>query len=118
MFSILHFVIFVYQNHTVFYSLVQLKSIFEFSFLDLIWKSALTTLKNKAKDELDTSDSAKLKVIRNRFSYIGEELKSVIRNIFGVCKDDEIETYSNEQEELFEALDEQIAAIDKTKSEG
>ena len=39
-----------------------------------VTKTAFTRLKNKTTDELDNLDAAKLNVIRNRFSDIGEEL--------------------------------------------
>lgn len=63
-------------------------------------KWTLTRLINKITDELGSLDLVKLTVIRNRFSDIGEKLKAVFSNIFGLCKDDTIEKYKNEYEEL------------------
>lgn len=41
------------------------------------------------------------------------ELKTVFGNIFDLWKDDKIENYSNQREDLFKTLDEMLATIDK-----
>lgn len=75
-------------------------------------------LKNKATEELDTLDSAKLNIIQNRFSDIAEELKFIFGNNFEICKEDEIKRYSNEKEELYETLDEMLATLDRINLKG
>lgn len=46
-------------------------------------KLALSRIKNKTTDELDSLDSTKLNVTQNRFIDVGEELKTIFSIIFG-----------------------------------
>lgn len=76
-------------------------------------KSSLTRLKNKTLEDITRLDSAELKVRKNRFDTLGEELKTIFDNLFDVAKEDEIETYIDEKQDLFETWDEMLIMIER-----
>lgn len=76
-------------------------------------KSNITRLKNKTSEDINTLNFASLNVRKNRVKSLIQELNVVFSKIIGLCsKDEDIETYCEEKEEMLETCDEMLANLD------
>ncbi|GFY28158.1 DUF1758 domain-containing protein [Trichonephila clavipes] len=78
--------------------------------------SSLTRLKNKTLQDINELDSTELKIRKNRFDVIGEELKTLFDNLFSLAKDDEIEGYILEKQELLDTWEEMLILLERRVS--
>ncbi|GFS36550.1 uncharacterized protein TNIN_389231 [Trichonephila inaurata madagascariensis] len=78
--------------------------------------SSLTRLKNKTLEDINELDSSELKIRKNRFDTIGEELKTIFDNLFSLARDNEIEDYILEKQELFDTWEEMLILLDRRVS--
>ncbi|GFX67861.1 DUF1758 domain-containing protein [Trichonephila clavipes] len=79
--------------------------------------SSLTRLKNKTLQDINELDSTKLKIRKNRFDVIGEELKTLFDNLFSLARDDEIEYYILEKQELLDTWEEMLILLERRVSD-
>ncbi|GFW59533.1 DUF1758 domain-containing protein [Trichonephila clavipes] len=78
--------------------------------------SSLTRLKNKTLQDINELDSTELKIRKNRFDVIGEELKTLFDNLFNLARDDEIECYILEKQELLDTWEEMLILLERRVS--
>ncbi|GFX83319.1 integrase catalytic domain-containing protein [Trichonephila clavipes] len=78
--------------------------------------SSLTRLKNKTLQDINELDSTELKIRKNRFDVIGEELKTLFDNLFSLANDDEIEGYILEKQELLDTWEEMLILLERRVS--
>ncbi|GFX42828.1 DUF1758 domain-containing protein [Trichonephila clavipes] len=78
--------------------------------------SSLTRLKNKTVQDINELDSTELKIRKNRFDVIGEELKTLFDNLFSLANDDEIEGYNLEKQELLDTWEEMLILLERRVS--
>ncbi|GFU38729.1 DUF1758 domain-containing protein [Trichonephila clavipes] len=78
--------------------------------------SSLTRLKNKTLQDSNELDSTELKIRKNRFDVIGEELKTLFDNLFSLARDDEIEGYILEKQELLDTWEEMLILLERRVS--
>ncbi|GFU71892.1 DUF1758 domain-containing protein [Trichonephila clavipes] len=78
--------------------------------------SSLTRLKNKTLQDINELDSIELKIRKNRFDVIGEELKTLFDNLFSLANDDEIEGYILEKQELLDTWEEMLILLERRVS--
>ncbi|GFV91429.1 integrase catalytic domain-containing protein [Trichonephila clavipes] len=78
--------------------------------------SSLTRLKNKTLQYINELDSTELKIRKNRFDVIGEELKTLFDNLFSLARDDEIECYILEKQELLDTWEEMLILLERRVS--
>ncbi|GFY29732.1 DUF1758 domain-containing protein [Trichonephila clavipes] len=77
---------------------------------------SLTRLKNKTLQDINELDSTELKIRKNRFDVIGEELKTLFDNLFSLANDDEIEGYILEKQELLDTWEEMLILLERRVS--
>ncbi|GFW80780.1 DUF1758 domain-containing protein [Trichonephila clavipes] len=78
--------------------------------------SSLTRLKNKTLQDINELDYTELKIRKNRFDVIGEELKTLFDNLFSLARDDEIECYILEKQELLDTWEEMLILLERRVS--
>ncbi|GFV78772.1 integrase catalytic domain-containing protein [Trichonephila clavipes] len=69
-----------------------------------------------ATKDINELDSTELKIRKNRFDVIGEELKTLFDNLFSLAKDDEIEGYILEKQELLDTWEEMLILLERRVS--
>ncbi|GFV84158.1 DUF1758 domain-containing protein [Trichonephila clavipes] len=79
--------------------------------------SSLTGLKNKTLQDINDLDSTELKIRKNRFDVIGEELKTLFDNLFSLFRDDEIKGYILEKQELLDTWEEMLILLERRVSD-
>ncbi|GFV42127.1 DUF1758 domain-containing protein [Trichonephila clavipes] len=78
--------------------------------------SSLTRLKNKTLQDINELNSTEIKIRKNRFDVIREELKTLFDNLFGLARDDEIEYYILEKQELLDTWEEMLILLERRVS--
>ncbi|GFW96448.1 integrase catalytic domain-containing protein [Trichonephila clavipes] len=66
--------------------------------------------------DINELDSTELKIRKNRFDVIGEELKTLFDKLFSLARDDEIEGYILEKQELLDTWEEMLILLERRVS--
>ncbi|KAG8176819.1 hypothetical protein JTE90_003447 [Oedothorax gibbosus] len=74
-------------------------------------KSSITRTKTKTEGDIDTLDFVELDVRKSRISGLIDEVKDIFSTIINKCKDDEVDNYSVEKDELLDILETLLAQI-------
>ncbi|GFY08245.1 integrase catalytic domain-containing protein [Trichonephila clavipes] len=66
--------------------------------------------------DINELDSTELKIRKNRFDVIGEELTTIFDNLFSLARDDEIEYYILEKQALLDTWEEMLILLERRVS--